>query len=77
MEKKLILHGVFAGAIAGLLAFRLPSRIFADGHQPGHQLRIGPRRGDPALDKAAGLPAPRRARTSSPDIQANIGSAPG
>src|SRR5690348_16253521 len=73
MEKKLIVRGILAGAIAGLLAFAF-ARIFAEpvinqaiSYESGRDAVIA------ALDKAAGLPAP----DEGPDIfsrtiQANI-----
>ncbi len=74
MEKKLILRGVLAGAVAGLLAFAF-ARIFAEpliskaiAYQDGRDAAQA------VLDKAAGLPAP----AAGPDIfsraiQANLG----
>ncbi len=74
MEKKLILRGVLAGAIGGLLAFVF-ARIFPEPvinaaivYQNGRDAAQA------ALDKVAGLPAP----AAGPDIfsrtiQANIG----
>jgi hypothetical protein len=74
MEKKLILRGVLAGAVAGLLAFAF-ARILAE---PQISKAIDYQNGRDAaqalLDKAAGLPAP----PAGPDIfsrtiQANLG----
>ena len=74
MEKKLIVRGILAGAIAGLLAFAF-ARIFAEpvitqaiNYESGRDAVVA------AIDKAAGLPVP----DTSPDIfsrtvQANIG----
>jgi hypothetical protein len=74
MEKKLIVRGLIAGAIAGLLAFAF-ARIFAEpvitqaiNYESGRDAVIA------AIDKAAGLPA----ADAGPDIfsrtvQANIG----
>lgn len=74
MEKKLIVRGILAGAIAGLLAFAF-ARIFAEPvinqaiqYESGRDAVIA------AIDKAAGLPAP----DAGPDIfsrtvQASIG----
>jgi hypothetical protein len=74
MEKKLILRGVLAGAVAGVLAFAF-ARIFAE---PQISKAIAYQNGRDAaqslLDKAAGLPTP----PAGPDIfsrtiQANLG----
>src|SRR4051794_14117735 len=74
MEKKLILRGVLAGAIAGLLAFGF-ARIFAES-QIQHAIDYESKRDafQAVLDKAAGITPP----ADGPDIfsrtlQANIG----
>jgi hypothetical protein len=78
MEKRLILRGVAAGGIAGLLCF-IFARIFAE---PVIQAAINYQNGrdvaQAALDKAAGLPPP----TPGPDIfsrtvQADVGAGVG
>lgn len=74
MEKKLILRGVLAGALAGLLAFGF-ARIFAE---PQIQAAIDYENGRDAahavLDKAAGLPPqPAGPDLFSRTIQADVG----
>ncbi|WP_329128772.1 CbtA family protein [Streptomyces sp. NBC_01476] len=74
MEKKLILRGLLAGAVGGLLAF-LFARIFAEP-QIGRAIdyESGRDAAQAALDKAAGIPA----EAAGPDlfsrtIQADVG----
>ncbi|MGW6276197.1 CbtA family protein [Kribbella sp. NPDC055071] len=74
MEKKLILRGVIAGAVGGLLAFVF-ARIFAEPQiQAAIDYESGRDAAQEALDKAAGLPV----EAAGPEIfsrtlQANIG----
>ena len=74
MEWKLIVRGVLAGAVGGLVAF-LFARIFAEpvinaaiSYQTGRDAALA------ALDKAAGRPPPAAAPDIfSRTIQANVG----
>lgn len=74
MERKLILRGVLAGAVGGLLAFVF-ARIFAEPQiDAAIRYESGRDAAQAALDKAAGLPA----EAPGPDlfsrtIQANVG----
>jgi hypothetical protein len=74
MEKRLILRGLLAGAVGGLLAF-IFARIFAEPQiQRAIDYETGRDAAQAALDKAAGLPMP----ADGPDIfsrtiQADVG----
>jgi hypothetical protein len=74
MEKRLILRGVLAGAVGGLLAFVF-ARIFAEPQiQRAIDYESGRDAAQAALDRAAGLPVP----ADGPDIfsrtiQAEVG----
>jgi hypothetical protein len=74
MEKKIILRGVLAGAIAGLLAFGF-ARLFAEPQiQAAIDYESGRDAVQAALDKAAGLPGePPGPDIFSRTIQANVG----
>jgi energy-converting hydrogenase Eha subunit A len=74
MEKKLILRGLFAGAVAGLLAFVF-GRIFAEPQiQQAIDYESGRDAAQTLLDKAAGLPAvPAESEVFTRTIQSNIG----
>ncbi|MEV6171710.1 CbtA family protein [Streptomyces sp. NPDC051954] len=74
MEKKLILRGVLAGAVAGLLAFAF-ARIFAEPQiAKAIDYESGRDAAQNALDKAAGLPVEAAgSELFSRTIQANLG----
>jgi hypothetical protein len=74
MEKRLVLRGVFVGALAGLLAFVF-ARIFAEPQiQAAIDYETGRDVAQAVLDKAAGLPAePAGPDIFSRTIQANLG----
>jgi hypothetical protein len=74
MEKKLILRGVFAGAMGGILAFVF-ARIFAEPLiEKAVNYESGRDAAQAALDKAAGLPAGAPyPELFSRTIQANVG----
>lgn len=74
MEKKLILRGIAAGALAGLLAFVF-GRVFAEPRiQSAIDYESGRDAAQAALDRAAGLPTgPAGPDIFSRTIQAGIG----
>jgi hypothetical protein len=75
MEKKLVLRGVFVGALAGLLAFVF-ARIFAEPQiQAAIDYQTGRDAAQAVLDKSAGLPAgPAGPDIFGRTIQANLGA---
>jgi vacuolar-type H+-ATPase subunit I/STV1 len=74
MEKRLVLGGVFSGALAGLLAFVF-ARIFAEPQiQAAIDYETGRDAAQAVLDKAAGLPTePAGPDIFSRTIQASLG----
>ena len=74
MEKRLILRGLIAGAIGGLLAFAF-SRIFAEPQiQKAIEYESGRDAAQQALDKAAGLAgSSEEMEVFSRTVQANVG----
>jgi predicted cobalt transporter CbtA len=74
MEKRLILRGLLAGAIGGLLAF-LFARVFAEpGIQQAIDYESGRDEAQHALDQAAGMPMEHGgAEVFSRAVQANVG----